>query len=409
MNRELCILCKGGKDLCGLGRCDLLARVRSHFPQKKIKVDSLFGASPPSVFVGRHDYPNVNVGSMVPGSQLEDKKEAAMLEMPKLWFKNSIEDIIGFRSNLVLGRKKRRVLDARTPSPYLSTLQELALSYKPIDVELSFDRKVEISFKGSLNNRHPPMGPTVEAKRTTVCENPHVRRKVDYLVNDTDARAADTLNELYLSKVPVYELTKLLSVGLTGREKFRKLVPTRWSITAVDDTVSKELIQQIKGYQQLTDITLFQTSLLGNHFHIILVPDIFGFDMVETWVKGAFWSYQTSTIADWEDHQGRTRYADKVTGAYYAARLSICEYLHKKRRQAAILIYREIKPEYYAPLGVWVIREGVARSFYKKPQTFSTLAEAIAIVDSQVIQKKWSLHSQYLKERREQKKLFDFM
>jgi len=408
MNRELCVVCKGGKDLCGRGFCDLLSKVASHFPKKTMKVDSLFGASPPSVFVGRHDYPNVNIGPMVPGSPFEDKKEASFLEMPKLWFRKSIEDIIGLRSNLVLSRKKQRVGGARMPGSYLSSLQDLAISYKPLDVELSFDRKVEISFVGKLDNRYPPMGPAVSAKRTQVCENPHVRRKVDYLVGDTDAKASDSLHELYLSHTPVYELTRLLSVGLMGREKGRRLVPTRWSITAVDDTVSKQLMGSIKGYAQLTDVSLFQSELLGNHFSIILIPDIFSFDMVETWVKGAFWSYKTITIQDWEDHNGRTKYANNITGAYYAARLSVCEYLYKKRRQAAILVNREIRPDYYAPLGVWVIREGVARAFYKKPQTFSTVDEAVAKVNEGVIQKKWSDRSMLLKERREQKKLFDF-
>ena len=408
MTSDLCILCKGGKDLCGKGFCELLTKVRSHFPRTRMKVDSLFGPSPPSVFVGRYDYPNVNIGPMVPGTPLGEKSESSFLEMPKLWFKSSIEDIIGFRSNLVLSRKKRKVANARTPGRYLATLQELAMSFKPLDVELSFDKKVEIAFTGRLDNRFPPMGPAVSATRTVLCENPHVRRKVDYLVNDTHALASDTLCELYLSKTPVYELTKLLSVGLTGRETRRKLVPTRWSITAVDDTISKHLINTIKDYTQITDISLFQSELLGNHFSIILVPDIFAFDMVETWVKGAFWSYRTTTISDWEDHGGRTSYADRITGAYYAARLSVCEYLYKKQRQAAILVNREIRPDYYAPLGVWVIREGVARAFYKKPQTFSSVDEAVDVVNRQAIQKKWSDHSRYLKERREQKKLFDF-
>ena len=409
MNRDLCILCKGGRDLCGKGFCELLSRVKQHFPAKTLKVDSLFGASPPSVFVGRHDYPNVNIGPMVPGSPFADKSEASFLEMPKLWFRKSIEDIIGFRSNLVLSRKKEQVKNARTPRNYLSSLQELAISYKPLDVELSFDKKVEISFVGKLDNRYPPMGPTVSAKRTEVCENPHVRRKVDYLIGDTDARASNSLHELHLSHVPVYEITRLLSVGLMGQEKNRRLVPTRWSITAVDDTLSKNLMNSIKGYAQITDVSLFQSELLGNHFYVILIPDIFSFDMVETWVKGAFWSYRTITIEDWEDHNGRTKYANKITGAYYAARLSVSEYLYKKQRQASVLVYREIHPDYYAPLGVWVIREGVARAFYRKPETFSTVDEAVEKVNRQIIQKKWSEHSMLLKERREQKKLFDFV
>ena len=46
-------------------------------------------------------------------------------------------------------------------------------------------------------------------------------------------------------------------------------------------------------------------------------------------------------------------------GAYYAARKSVCEYLFKIRRQARILIFREVRGGYLVPLGVWVIRETV--------------------------------------------------
>ena len=408
MNRELCILCKGGRNLCGKGFCELLAKVRKYFPKRSVKVDSLFGPSPPSLFVGRHHYPKVNVGALLSSLPTEEKAQVSFLEMPKLWFKYSIEEIIGFRSNLVLGRKKRGVTLALSPDRYLSTLQELAISFKPLDVELKFHKKIEISFEGRLDSHYPPMGPAVEPIKTEVCENPKVRRKVEQLVNDEDALATDALYELYISSTPVYELPRLLSVGLLGQKTSRRLVPTRWAITAVDDGISKKLINIIKNYPQINHVALFRSSLLGNHFYIILIPDIFSFDMVETWVKGSFWSYKTVTISDWEDFNGRKTYASNVTGAYYAARLSVCEYLYKKRRQASVLLYREITPYYYAPLGVWVIREGVARAFYKKPEIFSDVEEAVKRVSSEVIQKKWAESSHLLKERKEQKKLFHF-
>ncbi|RLG99545.1 hypothetical protein DRO38_07600, partial [Candidatus Bathyarchaeota archaeon] len=52
-----CITCKG-KGLCGRPNCPILERLRAFEAMSSIK-DSLFGESPPSVFVGRMGYPVV--------------------------------------------------------------------------------------------------------------------------------------------------------------------------------------------------------------------------------------------------------------------------------------------------------------------------------------------------------------
>ena len=64
-------------------------------------------------------------------------------------------------------------------------------------------------------------------------------------------------------------------------------------------------------------------------------------------------------MTDFEFYRGRKSCASNITGAYYAARKAVCEYLFKLRRQARILIFREVSSGYVVPLGVWVIRETV--------------------------------------------------
>jgi len=41
----------------------------------------------------------------------------------------------------------------------------------------------------------------------------------------------------------------------------------------------------------------------------------------------------------------------------------VLEYLNSIQRQAQVLILRNVRPEYWAPLGVWIIRETVRNGF----------------------------------------------
>jgi len=63
----------------------------------------------------------------------------------------------------------------------------------------------------------------------------------------------------------------------------------------------------------------------------------------------------------------------RIAGAYFAAKLGILEYLisHKKRK-CSVLVFREIRPEYIVPLGVWQIREGIRDALRIKQATTAT-------------------------------------
>ena len=60
-------------------------------------------------------------------------------------------------------------------------------------------------------------------------------------------------------------LSRILSAGTLGVKTQRKLVPTRWSITATDDTIGKELISQVKDCAQ-GEYWAWFGGYLGNYF-----------------------------------------------------------------------------------------------------------------------------------------------
>jgi hypothetical protein len=80
----------------------------------------------------------------------------------------------------------------------------------------------------------------------------------------------------------------------------------------------------------------------------------------------------------------RSEYANSITGAYYAARLAVLEHMEAIGRSGACMVWRDIGPGYWAPVGVWLIRETVREAMKCKPTVFDTLSEAISCVSSRV-------------------------
>jgi len=96
-------------------------------------------------------------------------------------------------------------------------------------------------------------------------------------------------------------------------------------------------------------------------------------------MPGSLWNQMSgiSLAQDFERFSGRKKYADNVTGAYYTMRLALCEYLEKIKRQAYCIVFREERPEYYAPLGVGILRQLAREAFSRPPEKFNTINEAL--------------------------------
>ncbi|RNI15948.1 hypothetical protein EFE42_01530 [Methanohalophilus sp. RSK] len=369
--KNRCIECKG-KGLCGRARCPILEKFRAtakHSPQKQGE-KTIFGASPPAVFVGRYGYPEVSAGPMIP--PLMESEDAAQLEDPHALLGMGIDEIIQKRCQLVRANTTVKVKQFEK-SRLIEKAQEMALSRKPVDTEvlLSKPLKPAQKFDGVLT----PMGPAGKMESFDIAENPKVPGKVDYLTYDTDVKATDAALELYGHKVGCEHITRLLSIGLLGQET--KLVPTRWAITATDDMVGKELSKGLLDYPEIKDIQLYSGGSLGNHFEILLIPRSYSFELLELWMARTVWSADKVWIGqDMEGTSGKKGYSP-LAGGYYAARLPVLEKLENIRKQAAVFAIREITPDYWAPLGVWVVREAARNALSTKPDSFETLEEAL--------------------------------
>lgn len=356
-----------GKLHCGLKFCPILYK----FSKIKFKEISDFsGVSPPTIFIGsKLAYPNVNIGVMSPACKVDDIN---IYDNQRYWGDNdfNINQIAGLRSSLVNSRIKGRVVDARMPNKTIQLLQEIGMSFKPASVDIELKKKIKFSL--SFDQINSPFGASGNLRKLDA-GNLKIHTKVEKVYSDTDLKSKDAI--LYLSRnFDEQVLTQLLSIGITGLGKNRKFVSTRNSITAVDDLLGKEIIKEIKNYETINECRFYHGNYLGNYYLVFMFPEVFNYELFEVYLKGSVWNIASGDKVshDYEDYHGRKNYASECAGGYYAARLGVLEELKRLKRQASILVIRFETPEYYASLGVWVVRES-CRKAIKNCEKFDSI------------------------------------
>jgi hypothetical protein len=382
------MLCK----ICGEENC----KKHSFLIGKKI-INEFSGSSPPEIFVGKWNYPNVYAGILSP----QEYGNTSIMSSVEEWHskKLQIPEILKLRNQLIYSRKQNNIKQLK--GQFQEAFKEVAMTSKPISAE--FKLKKPISQNLEKESRVPLISHAAPLERVRLQENTKINPKIDYLVDD-DVKSVTAIQELYKSGIDNSSIIKILSAGLLGLRKNRKLVPTRWSITAVDDTLSKEKLKQIKTFPEIQTFQVHTAEYLGNHYEFLLLPEKFSFEVIEI---------SLNNLGVWHDYESffpRKQYADSVTGAYYANRLALVEYLEKIHRQCQCIVFREVRPEYYAPLGVGILRQTSREAFSIQGKNFSTLKEALEDIQTRlkIPLSNWTDKSIILKNYGKQKKLSSF-
>jgi len=323
--------------------------------------------------------------------------DTSLLDAPEHWLGKSLEEIVNYRLNLIRGIQKVSVID---PSGrYIENLQEIAMAEKPTDSDIQFHKSTTPII--SLDGESAPFGPIGEIKSAKF-SNSSPKKQIEKVFYDKDLKAQDAVLSLYNSGIEISKIQKCFSIGMMGKK--RKLVPTRWSITATDDIISKDLVDKVLNYSLIDACKVFSFEHLGNLFSVILFPHRWIFEMIEAWYSHGILGFGS----DSEDARG-INHPPAIAGAYFAAKLAVAEYLVKNKIQSGVLILREIRPEYAIPVGVWQIREGIRAAMTQKPQEVSILDEAIDIACKKmsITKSEWMPKGSILK-RIKQMSLTDF-
>ncbi len=321
--KTVCTMCKRkNPKSCDKSHCPILNNMSF---EKRVDFDPKedFMGDTPNVFVGSYGYPNVNVGIL----STEDYQNN---DEPLLWSEREtpIGDIVDLRSVMVNSSFKADVKNMK--EDYLDIGKEVAMAEDPVDVEVKLKKKPK--FRLDVDQDLMPQGPKVDLEKARLTENPRVPKIVDKAVYDDEWKAEDAMMSMYERGIDVHHITKMLSVGNVGVKTERKLVPTRWSITGVDSTISENLREEIKDYQEYGYHAYFGGAW-GNYYLVLFFPDVWQYELFETYAPSWQWKETGDYAKDYEPYDGRTGYVDETAGAYYASRLAVTEKLRELQRQ----------------------------------------------------------------------------
>ncbi|MEM1994807.1 MAG: Nre family DNA repair protein [Nitrososphaerales archaeon] len=405
----LCLACRGAKMLCGKARCPILLKAEALVKIKgEIDREQLAGSTPPAAFVGRLGYPKVYVGPLIPHFY----GDTVLLDTPEWWLGRGIEEIVSFRYNLIRGKSRVDVKAASTGHRLLDTLQELALSTRSVDAEAVFEKKPTKML--ILSDITQPFGPSAPLRSFKAADS-SVDKRIEKAYYDKDLKAAEAVADLYRKGVMVTRIQRAFSLGMFGEGKRRRLVPTRWSITAVDSIISELLVKEVRNKPTVDKYLVYYLKNIGNLYIAVLMPKTWSFEWIEAWFPGTPWnpegaSSKPALMGDYEGYWGRKTYP-AIGGCYYSTRLAVAEALNRYGRQATALVLREIYPEYILPVGVWNVRESVRAAFKSKSLIFDTLEDVLKFVKGllKVPLRSWIEHSVILREALHQKSMKDYL
>ncbi len=345
---------------------------------KKVSGTDVYGSSPPDIFIGRFGYPNVYIGPLVPPSS----GDTSIMATPEMWVGKSIEEIVGYRSSLIRGMYRTNIHNADN-GRIEEMITELAIADKFSGVEEKLKHKPTLNMHFDENSQ--PYGPSAGLKDMRI-DNSRANPQLEKAYFDTDMSATRAIIELYEKGVPVSKIQKSLAGGILGYGKNRKFVPTRWSITAVDDTLSKDTLKAVKHNDIIDTIKVYPLVALDNRWLVIVIPGAWEYELVEAWYPNTTWNRENPNIeiySSYEPFSGRTKYAE-IGGCYYAARLASSELLDKLKKQGKVVILREAHPGYIMPMGVWNVREHVREALRGRPVELNGLNELFAYITTKM-------------------------
>ena len=326
------------------------------------------GSSPPSVFIGSWNYPDVYAGPMI----APQHGDTTIMDMPESWIAGNLtqEEIIGYRLNLVRG--KARVNAADTGSRFAEKLQQIALSSTSIESEVTFST---IPTGTTFSEEHTLFGPSAPIERFEI-ESGTWDRHLEKVFYDTDLRSAEAVVGLHRQGVPFSSIQKAFCAGTMGKERNRHLVPTRWSITACDTMIGDRLLEEVKKNPVIDTWRVQRFSSLHNNYAVILMPAAWQYEWSEAFLRVL--GNEELVFSDHEGYRKKTGYSH-LGGCYYSCKMAVLEALARQQEQAGAIILREAHRG-YVPMGVFNVRENVRAAMRQPAQEFEDVRSVLTHV-----------------------------
>ncbi|MEM2391163.1 MAG: hypothetical protein QW819_04050 [Candidatus Korarchaeota archaeon] len=366
----LCVICKGSRRLCGARVCPMLMKKILKREVQSLSKRRLGGYSE-WFLVGEFGYPKVSLGPISAINSIPWE--------PEKWAEEKLDfsQILDLRIRSLYPFQQRIV---KRPPSIEEPLGETIISLDPVEVEIILKKEPKIQLR--LDFDIPPFGGSAPLERLELATNSRIPRKVESIITDRVC-ASYAVSYLREHGISVYYLQKIFSAGFLGIAERRRLVPTRWAITAVDSIIGNSALSRIRHSPSFPKIHLFHWEYLGNKYYIFIIPnDYWAMEMFEIWLPSSIWLKgigRPVTFHIYESYDGKPT---RMDGGYYAIRTSVLEWLKKQNRIAAVLAIRIITPQYIAPVGNWQIRESIRLALDSGPLFLGDLSECVDFVVS---------------------------
>ncbi len=348
------------------GKGAFLKRITSRLQMRSVNVgEKLDGTSPPSVFIGKSGYPKVYVGPML----TPEAGDTSVLDTPEAWIPGhkTQDEIIRYRLDLVRGKHRVGIKDL--DNRLVQKLQEISLATSSVDSEAQFSYQP----RGFMfNEEHTPYGPSAPIERFDI-GNVRWEQHMQAAHYDTDLKATEAVVGLYNDGVMFSQIQKAFSTGTFGLGKNRRLVPTRWSITAVDSALANHLYDEVMYYETLDRYLVYEFSSLNNRYLVLLTPTPWQYEWIEAFIH--VMGEATVVFGDSEILRPKKEYPS-VGGCYYSCKFAVLEALSRMKKQAGAIVLREAYED-YVPLGVFNVRENVRNALSRQPLEFDSMRSAL--------------------------------
>jgi hypothetical protein len=353
------------------GKASYLKRLTSKIKMPSVDIGrELEGSTPPSVFIGSWNYPKVYAGPMITPMH----GDTSIMDTPEAWIpdQKTQEDIIGYRLNLVRGKQTVKITDL--DNVFVEKLQEISLACNSIDSEAEFGSK---PYGMSFNEQHAPHGPSALIEKFDI-NSVKWDRELEKAFYDNDLKAADAVMHLHQKEVPFSSMQKAFSMGTMGIDDNRKLVPTRWSITACDSTIGNRLLREVKNFEVIDTHRVYEFSSLNNYYAILLLPQEWMFEWMEAFLHVL--GKEELIFSDYEHNSAKKGYS-RVGGCYYTSKMAVLEALAREKKQSAAIILREAY-QGYIPLGVFNVRENIRSAMNEPYREFEDMKTSLDYIAS---------------------------
>jgi hypothetical protein len=165
-----------------------------------------------------------------------------------------------------------------------------------------------------------------------------------------------------------------------GVDKRRRMVPTRWSITACDSTIGDRLLSEVKHNDSIDIYRVYEFQSLKNYYVVLLIPTPWQYEWMEAFLHVL--SSEELIFSDYENYQGKKEYS-RVGGCYYTCKMAVLEALAREKKQAGVIVLREAYSG-YVPLGVFNVRENVRNALEQPYREFEDMKTALSYIDSKL-------------------------